>query len=69
MTQDHLILAMVSLNIIQGVFIIWSSHRFVNKAMSRNYFEYEQSKAYTPVVKQRNNSFTVEQEQDELAII
>lgn len=46
MNQDLLILSLIVLNIIQGAYIIWSAHTYVNKVMSKNFYEYKQAKEY-----------------------
>lgn len=48
MSADLLILILLSANIIQGLFIMYSSHKWANKLMSRTFHEYKVADNLTP---------------------
>lgn len=44
MSQDqYLIFILLGVILLQGAFIMYSSHKFVNKLMSANYYDYKRA--------------------------
>lgn len=66
--EQYLILILIGVILLQGAFIAYSSHKFVNKIMSRSYDEYKRAQVVQPKeqrVKLQNNN----EEYSELGVL
>lgn len=49
MSESQIILFLIFYIFVREVFFLYSTQKFVNKIMSRSYYEYQQSKQIEPV--------------------